>query len=93
MKIILDESVPQKPRVLVEGGRSVAGRGGTSGLRFVHHGGSRLSYQQNLTGRKMALIPLSTNNWSFIKAHIGAIMAAVDAVKPGSCTEVEILLG
>jgi hypothetical protein len=26
-----------------------------------------LSYQQNLTGRKMALIVLSTNNWSFIK--------------------------
>jgi len=52
-----------------------------------------LSYQQNLTGRTMALVVLSTNNWSFIKAHIGEIMAAVDAVKAGSYTEVEIPLG
>jgi hypothetical protein len=51
-----------------------------------------LSYQQNLTGRKMALIVLSTNNWSFIKAHIGEIMSAVDAAKAGSHTEVEIPL-
>jgi hypothetical protein len=40
----------------------------------------------------MALIVLSTNNWSFIKAHIGAVMAAVDAVKPGGYTKVEIPL-
>jgi hypothetical protein len=26
-----------------------------------------MSYQQNMTGRKMALMVLSTNNWSFIK--------------------------
>jgi hypothetical protein len=51
-----------------------------------------LSYQQNLTGRKMALVVLNTNNWSFIKAHIGAVMAAGDSVKPGSCTEVDIPL-
>jgi hypothetical protein len=52
-----------------------------------------LSYQQNLTGRKMALLVLSTNNWSFIKAHIGAVMAAIDAIRPGSYTAVEIPLG
>jgi hypothetical protein len=49
-----------------------------------------LSYQQNLTGRKMALVVLSTNNWDFIKAGIGEIMAAVDAAAPGSYTEVKI---
>ena len=38
----------------------------------------------------MALVVLSTNNWSFIKAHIGEIMTAVDAAKAGSYTEVEI---
>ena len=41
----------------------------------------------------MALMVLSTNNWSFIKAHIGAVMAAIDAVKPGSYIEVEIPSG
>jgi hypothetical protein len=49
-----------------------------------------LSYQQNLTGRKMALVVLSTNNWRFVKAGIGEIIAAVDAAAPGSYTEVKI---
>jgi hypothetical protein len=38
----------------------------------------------------MALVVLSTNNWSFIKASILGIMAAVEAATPGSYTEVEI---
>jgi hypothetical protein len=41
----------------------------------------------------MGLIVLSTNNWSFIKAQIGAVIAAVDAVKPGGYIEVEIPFG
>ncbi len=49
-----------------------------------------LSYRQNLTGRKMALMALSTNNWDFIKAAIARITAVIDAVTPGSYTEVEI---
>jgi len=49
-----------------------------------------LSYRQNLTGRKMALVVLSTNNWDFIKAAIAKITAVIDAVTPGSYTEVEI---
>lgn len=43
-----------------------------------------LSYQQNVTGRKMALIVLSTNNWALVKAHIARIMAAINAASPGS---------
>jgi hypothetical protein len=49
-----------------------------------------MCYQQNLTGRKMALVVLNTNNWSFIKAGIGEIIAAIDAARPGSYAEVEI---
>jgi hypothetical protein len=49
-----------------------------------------LSYQQNLTGRKMALVVLSTNNWSVIKAHVSEIMAVIDAAAPGSYAEIEI---
>jgi len=55
MKILLDESVPQKLRLIIEGGhtghclvsslvwfeeRSFAECSGRSGFRFVHHGGS-----------------------------------------------------
>jgi hypothetical protein len=106
MKIVLDESVPQKLRLLIEGGHTVvtAWYQGWSGLKngalldAAEQAGfdlfitadQELSYQQNLTGRKMALVVLSTNNWSFIKAHIGGIMAAIDAAAPGSYTEVKI---
>jgi hypothetical protein len=38
----------------------------------------------------MALVVLSTNHWSIIKAHIGSVMAAIDAATPGSYTEVEL---
>jgi len=38
----------------------------------------------------MALLVLSTNNWSFIKAGVGVIVAAAGTVRPGSYTEVEI---
>lgn len=34
-------------------------------------------YQQNLTGRKIALLVLSTNNWASVKAHIAAIVTAI----------------
>lgn len=105
MKIILDESVPQKLRLLIEGHTVVtAWYQGWSGLQngalldAAEQAGfelfitadQELSYQQNLTGRKMALVVLSTNNWDFIKAAIGEIMAAVDAATPGSYIGVEI---
>ena len=49
-----------------------------------------MSYQQNLKGRKMAIVVVSSNNWDFVKAHIAGIMIAIDAVTPGSYTEVQI---
>jgi len=106
MKIRLDESVPQNLRLLIEGGHTVvtAWYQGWSGLKngalldAAERAGfdlfitadQEMSYQQNLTGRKMALVVLNTNNWSFIKAGISEIMAAVDAAIPGSYAEVEI---
>jgi hypothetical protein len=49
-----------------------------------------MSYQQNLKGRRMALVVLSTNNWASVKAHIAGIMTAIDAATPGSYIEVDI---
>jgi hypothetical protein len=49
-----------------------------------------LTYQQNLTRRKMAVLVLSTNNWDLVKAGIAEIMAAMERVTPGSYAEVEI---
>jgi predicted nuclease of predicted toxin-antitoxin system len=51
---------------------------------------SNIQYQQNLTGRRLALIVLSTNNWPIIRACVDAVRAAVQNAKPGSYTTVEL---
>jgi len=51
----------------------------------------RIRYQQNLTGRKMAIVVLvGTTKWSRVRLHLERIAAAVNAARPGSYTEVEI---
>jgi hypothetical protein len=49
-----------------------------------------LSYQQNLTTRKIAIVVLGKGQWSLIKRHIQEIVAAVRAATPGSFTEIDI---
>jgi hypothetical protein len=51
----------------------------------------RIRYQQNLAGRKIALVVLTgTTKWSQVRLHLERIAAAVDAATPGSYTEVNI---
>jgi hypothetical protein len=42
-----------------------------------------LRYQQRLTGRRLALIVLTTNHWDIIRPDVGKIVAAVEAIEPG----------
>jgi predicted nuclease of predicted toxin-antitoxin system len=49
-----------------------------------------LSYQQNLAGRKIAIVVLGQGRWSLIKPHIAKVVAAVKAATPGSFAEVDI---
>jgi hypothetical protein len=49
-----------------------------------------LSYQQNLLGRKLAIVVLGKGRWSVIKPHVAQIVAAVNAATPGSFAEIEI---
>jgi hypothetical protein len=49
-----------------------------------------LSYQQNLATRRLALIVLSTNNWSIIKTHIEEILSTIDLASAGSFVRIEI---
>ena|ERR1051326_3011153 len=54
----------------------------------------RIRYQQNLTGRTIALVVLTgSTKWSRIRLHFERIVAAVNAVTPGSYVEVEIQFG
>jgi len=51
----------------------------------------RIRYQQNLQGRRIALVVLAgTTRWSLVRQHAERIAAAVASATPGSYTEVEI---
>ena len=51
----------------------------------------RIRYQQNLTGRKTAIVVLmGTTKWSRVRLHHERIASAVNAATPGSYAEVLI---
>ncbi len=51
----------------------------------------RLQYQQNLKGRKIAIIVLTgSTKWSRVRLHFERIAATVDGVTPGSYAEIDI---
>jgi hypothetical protein len=50
----------------------------------------QIRYQQNLAGRKIAIIVLGKARWRLIKAEVPKIIAAVNVATSGSYTEVEI---
>ena len=49
-----------------------------------------MRYQQNLRGRRIALVVLSTPQWPVVRLHIERIAAAVNAATPGSYNEVDL---
>ncbi len=49
-----------------------------------------MRYQQNLTTRKIAFVVLGNQQWPTLSRYVDRVLAAVDAARPGSITEVEI---
>jgi hypothetical protein len=49
-----------------------------------------IRHQQNLSGRRLAIVVLSTPQWPVVRLHIEKIAAAVNGAAPGSYTEVNI---
>ena len=49
-----------------------------------------IRYQQNLTLRTIALAVLGNPQWPILRLHVERVVAAVNAARPGSYTEVEI---
>jgi len=47
-----------------------------------------IRHQQNLFGRKIALVVLSTKHWPVIKGHLLEITAAIERAAKGTYTEV-----
>lgn len=49
-----------------------------------------LLYQQNLAGRKIAIVVLGKQQWPELRPHVHLVVAAVTAATPGTCVEIEI---
>lgn len=47
-------------------------------------------HQQNLHGRKIAVIALGQANWPIVKTHIAQIITAIDVAAPGSYQIIEM---
>lgn len=54
---------------------------------------TNLRYQQNMKGRRLAIVALSRNRWSVVRPMVDQIVATVKAAKPGTFTLVDIPLG
>src|ERR1051325_11487061 len=51
---------------------------------------NNLAYQQDLSGRKLAIVVISGNHWRLAQRMIRRIVAAVNAAEPGSYVLIEI---
>ncbi len=49
-----------------------------------------IAYQQNLKGRKIAILVLGNGQWPKAKLHVDTICAFVNAATPGSYAIIEI---
>ena len=52
-------------------------------------GDQTLSYEQNLTGRAIAIVALSSVEWDILKNHLPLIIAAIDRALPGTFQAVD----
>lgn len=49
-----------------------------------------LRCQQDLSGRKLAIVVFGQGRWGLVRRHVAAVVAAVNAATPGSYAEVQI---
>jgi hypothetical protein len=61
-----------------------------AGFDVVVTADKNMRYQQNLEGRRIALVVLGTPQWPIVKLHLDKIAAAVNAATAGSYIEVEL---
>ena len=104
MKVLLDENLDHRLRIHL-GKHEVftANYKGWNGLKngklleTAENGGidvlvtgdQTLSYEQNLTGRRLAIVALSAVEWRIIRVRLERIVSAVDNAVPGSFQSVD----
>jgi hypothetical protein len=55
-----------------------------NGIDVLLTGDQTLAYEQNLIGRRLAIVALSAIKLPIIKEHLPEIIAAIDSAAPGS---------
>ena len=50
-----------------------------NGFEVFVTGDQTLVYEQNLAGKRLAILALSLNNWPIIKDYVGDILTAIDS--------------
>lgn len=103
--VLLDESVPIALRRLLteHDARSVIymgwsalkngdliARAEAEGFDIMITADQSIRYQQNMTGRRLALVVLDTNFWPTIRANYQHILEAVEASAAGGYIEIAI---
>jgi predicted nuclease of predicted toxin-antitoxin system len=61
-----------------------------AGFEVIVTADKNIRYQQNLEGRKIALVVLENSQWPMVKLVAEKIAIAVNAARPGSYMEVDI---
>ena len=105
VRIILDQNTPLGLRRALQGYEVVPARSmgwasiengeliraaEEAGFEILITCDRNIRYQQRLTGRKIALIELTTTNWPVIRPHLANVLAAVQAATPGSYATVRL---
>jgi hypothetical protein len=60
-----------------------------SGMDVLLTGDQSLTYEQNLTGRRLAVVALSAIQLPILKENLAKIIAAIDAATPGTFQAVD----
>jgi hypothetical protein len=66
--------------------------GEAAGFDVMVTSDQNIKYQQNLSGRKLALVVLGSNIWPIVREHGATIAAKVEAATPGSYEFIEMPL-
>ena len=60
-----------------------------NGIEVFLTGDQTLAYEQNLAGRAIAILALSSVEWDILKQHLPLIIAAIDKARPGTFQAVD----
>jgi hypothetical protein len=80
MRVLFDQGTPVPLRPFLSG----------HAIRTAAETDKKIRHQQNLAGRRIAIVVLGQARWPLVRVHVARVVAAVNAATPGGYVEVEI---